>query len=278
MPSLRNLLGQQFGYLTVLETAPKKSRRSRTRWVCSCACRRKTVVAGCHLVSRHTRSCGCLRRATAGARVFKDCVGQQFGRLVVLRKAGTDKHHKMMWVCVCDCGNIIVVSRNKLARGKTKSCGCLRRETARELNRTHGLSKTRAYKSYKAAKRRCTDPKSKDFADYGGRGIEFRYNSIEQLFAELGDCPPGHTLERRNNEGHYEAGNCYWAPRIEQVNNRRNNVKITAFGQTRTVACWARERNIPPGTLRARIKQGWDAERALTTPLRHALRDPDGSA
>ena len=220
MPSLQNLLGQQFGLLAVLGAA-QNSRAGRTRWICSCTCKGKIIVASCHLISGHTRSCGCLRRRTAGARFFKNLIGQRFGRLIVLRQAGRNRHGQVMWLCVCDCENEVIVSTNVLMRANTRSCGCLYRETRGKANTTHGMSRTREYQIYHAAKQRCTNPNNRNFADYGGRGIEFRLTSFESFFADLGLCPPGHTLDRIDNDGHYECGNLRWATRKEQSVNRR---------------------------------------------------------
>jgi hypothetical protein len=154
MPSLRNLVGQQLGLLTVRERAPGNA-WGNARWVCSCACDGKTViVAGGHLTSGHTRSCGCLRRQV-GARSI-NCIGQRFGWLVVLQSIGRNKHGQTLWLCRCDCKNEVVVTRNKLAGGRTKSCGCLHRERLSKGRVTHGMSKTREYRSYHLAKSRCT--------------------------------------------------------------------------------------------------------------------------
>jgi hypothetical protein len=256
MPLLQSLLGQRFGDLTVLERARKNSRANRVRWICSCACGNKVVVAGCHLVSGHTRSCGCLRKQVTGARVFKNRIGQRFGRLVVLQEAGRNKHGQVIWLCVCDCGNKTVVSGGLLACGNTRSCGCLHREVVSKSNSTHGMSKTRIYRIYHGAKRRCTDPNHKNFAGYGGRGIEFRYPSFEEFFAERGLPPEGMTLERIDNDGHYEPGNCKWATRREQANNKRkyrkrsNRISI-ASRRTQTVAEWATEFNVPLNAVQA---------------------------
>jgi hypothetical protein len=221
MSKFVDLVGRQFGNLTVLEKMQTNTRANRVRWNCSCACGDKTIVAGCHLVSGHTRSCGCVRKQVTAARFFKNCIGQRFGRLVVLAGAGRNKHGQVLWLCACDCGNEIILSRNVLARGHTKSCGCLHREVVRKLKLRHGMSKTREYASYHSAKQRCINPRHKNFADYGARGIEFRYAGFEPFFAELGPCPDGYTLDRSDCNGHYEPGNVRWASRGQQSNNRR---------------------------------------------------------
>jgi len=80
---------------------------------------------------------------------------------------------------------------------------------------------TRAYRSYNDAKKRCTNKKATGYKNYGGRGIKFLFTSFQQFFAELGPRPKGKTLDRRNNDGHYEPGNVRWATRREQNLNQR---------------------------------------------------------
>jgi hypothetical protein len=77
------------------------------------------------------------------------------------------------------------------------------------------------YNSYHSAKQRCTNPKSKQWKDYGGRGIEFRFTDIAQLFAEIGSRPKGMSIDRIDNDGHYESGNVRWATRKQQRENSR---------------------------------------------------------
>lgn len=77
-------------------------------------------------------------------------------------------------------------------------------------------------RAYHAARNRCTNPKNEKYADYGGRGIGFLFTSFEQFYAELGPKPSReHSLDRKNNEGHYAPGNVRWATRKEQRSNQR---------------------------------------------------------
>jgi hypothetical protein len=91
--------------------------------------------------------------------------------------------------------------------------------------RTHGMTGTSEYRTFKSAKARCTNPNSSSWKNYGARGIEFRFTSFETFFAELGPRPKGLTLDRINNDGHYEPGNVRWATRSEQMYNQRHDTE-----------------------------------------------------
>jgi len=89
-----------------------------------------------------------------------------------------------------------------------------------------GNCATREYAAYCAAKTRCTNPTGPKWADYGGRGIEFRFTSFEQWIAELGPRPtPKHSVDRIRVNGHYEPGNVKWSTAVEQNANRRCSKK-----------------------------------------------------
>ena len=126
------------------------------------------------------------------------------------------------------------------------------------------------YHSWYDARRRCTDPRRPEYRDYGGRGIvmcESWAKSFQAFLADVGECPPNHTIERINNNGNYEPGNVHWRPRSDQARNRRITRTLTFNGQTLSIAEWAEKTGLPFRTLKARIdKYGWDVDKALTTP------------
>jgi hypothetical protein len=155
---------------------------------------------------------------------FIDLAGQRFGRWIVKSQAGKDKFGNSLWDCICDCGTLKAVLGHKMRSGESHSCGCLARELHRAASTTHGMSFTPEWNSFHGAKARCTNSKSGNWTDYGGRGIEFRFKSFEEFIAEIGPRPEPkfeYSLERIDNNGHYEKGNIRWATKVQQARNRR---------------------------------------------------------
>jgi hypothetical protein len=155
-----------------------------------------------------------------------DLTGKTFGRLTVLKEAGRSNHKKVLWVCVCEDGNKVVVAGCNLRRGNTKSCGCLSRELSAERFLNHGQTvggkRTPEYAAWIDAKRRCNNTNNAAYHNYGGRDIKVLFSSFSDFFEELGPRPsPEHSIDRINNDGQYEPGNVRWATRVQQNNNRR---------------------------------------------------------
>src|SRR5690348_783329 len=102
----------------------------------------------------------------------KDILGQRFGRLVAVRRLGTNAERKMMWRFKCDCGGEKITTGKYARTGKAQSCGCLQRERTGDANRTHGGSTSRLYRIWARMLARCNRPTSSDFEYYGGRGVQ----------------------------------------------------------------------------------------------------------
>lgn len=140
------------------------------------------------------------------------------------------------------------------------------------MNRkVYSLGPTRTlpeYALWKAMLRRCENPKDKGFKNYGARGIKVcaRWKSFENFYKDMGARPVGKSLERRNNNRGYSPSNCYWADRATQNNNTRSNIPLTYLGRTQTVTQWCSELGLKPFTVYMRLRKGWTAERALSTP------------
>jgi len=138
------------------------------------------------------------------------------------------------------------------------------------------ISHSPEYKAWTKAKERCYNPKTKNFSDYGGRGISMCkewLNDPHQFIKDMGEKPEpknNYSLEREDNSLNYSKDNCKWADRKEQANNRRSNKLITYNGYTFNISQWAELLEIKPHTLAKRFKNGWSVEKAFTTPIREA--------
>jgi hypothetical protein len=154
-------------------------------------------------------------------------IGRRFGRVVVLSGPMLRKDNAV-WRTRCDCGAEFDAYGSNLRRGKTKSCGCLQKELLSD-RRTHGDSiKGRwatEYRIYAGMLQRCENTNTLAFKWYGARGIKVcdRWReSYENFLEDMGRRPTlAHSIDRINNDGNYEPGNCRWATIKQQAQNRR---------------------------------------------------------
>lgn len=136
-------------------------------------------------------------------------------------------------------------------------------------------ARTKEYAVWCGMLKRCRTPSYEHYARYGGRGIRVcaRWLKFENFLADMGPCPQGHSLERKDNDGDYAPENCVWVTHRAQSRNRSNTDTLTYRGETKPLIQWAEEVGVSYHALRARLnKLGWSVERALTTPMREQKR------
>jgi len=154
-----------------------------------------------------------------------DLTGRVVGRLVILARAGSTPHGKAAWHCRCACGTEKIIASNSLTNGTTQSCGCRQKEltSKRFFKHGHSARKTKTYRAWKHMLERCFNPNDKAYKWYGGDGITVdpRWLKFENFLTDMGEAPPGLTLDRINNDDDYMPGNCRWTTYSVQAYNRR---------------------------------------------------------
>ncbi len=213
----------------------------------------------------------------------KSLVGKKFGRLTIISLPAI-RNGKNRVMCRCDCGNIKELDFYNVKYLHSSSCGCYGRERILESKLKHGEARdgkmTLEYGRWLNMKSRVLNPKSIQFMDYGGRGIKIcsRWlNSFPNFLEDMGRCPDGCSIDRKDNNGDYSPENCRWSTRIEQGRNRRNNHLIEFNGVTKTMSDWAREFGIHTDTLKRRIYSGWTTQRALQPLIYEKKRKRNGT-
>lgn len=195
-------------------------------------------------------------------------IGERFGRLIVVERVGSDKFKQTLWKCKCDCGNETITSTNRLKMGKTKSCGCLKREGN---NRKHGMCYTRLNKIYRSMKQRCYSKSYGRYEDYGGRGIsvcdewlgKYGFDNFAEWSANNG-YDDSKSIDRKDNDKGYSPENCRWTDSKTQANNTRRNLYYKIDGVSHTLAEWSEIYGIEYAKLYARVmKLGWSIEKAV---------------
>jgi hypothetical protein len=205
--------------------------------------------------------------------------GQRFGKLVAIERIGRDPLGAAVWSAMCDCGNLTSGAARNIRAGKKKSCGCLS-SSIKERATTHGASVKGSrlrptYQSWLNMRMRCLQPTHQAYSRYAGRGIGIceRWASFENFLEDMGERPsPKHSIERIDNDGHYEPGNCRWATIVDQARNRRSNVHITYCGETLTLSQWSERTGLAISLISRRLQAGLEPDEILTKP---SNRDPN---
>ena len=197
----------------------------------------------------------------------KDLTGQKFNMLTVIERVENAPNGNAQFLCLCDCGNQVIVTGSHLRNNEVKSCGCIAPGKPK-----HHESNTPLYKKWKDMLRRCEDPKRPCYANYGGRGIQVcnewhDYENFRDWTNSTRD-DSSLTLDRIDVNGNYCPDNCRWVNQKTQQNNKRNNMYITYFDETHSLSEWCDILNLPYSVIYSRIHlYNWDFWTAISTPL-----------
>ncbi len=215
---------------------------------------------------------------------FKDLTDQRFGRLCVVEASHVHvqpngKRSVVYWLCVCSCGNLKTISGKHLRLGRTRSCGCLVKETSAQINLKLGYSNRKhprryLYELWLEIRSRTLNPRDISYPTYGGAGIPihepWKTDStafIEYVLTTIGERPTKkHSIDRIINSLGYVPDNLRWLTPYDQNRNKTTNRMITANGETLCITDWAKRLGRSPRSVAARIDHlGWTPENAVTS-------------
>ena len=206
--------------------------------------------------------------------------GKRYGRLIVIAALARIGNNRKV-ICRCDCGTERSFFQANLCAGRTTSCECACSEIVSALhtrhgeagNAYHGRCPTPEYKTWLGMKERCGNPKRREYARYGGRGITICQRwaiSFEAFLQDMGRRPTSqHQIDRKDNDGHYEPGNCRWATPKEQQSNTTRSKFVYLNGERLVVAEAIRRVGIKSTTFWERVRRGWSFDRALLTEIQN---------
>ena len=196
--------------------------------------------------------------------------GTRFDRWCVIGPAGKDDRGNVLYDCVCDCGTRRRVKGTMLRVGRSRSCGCIRPDQLTKHGEARRGRMTAEYRIWEGIQRRCNNPSDPVFEHYGGRGIRMceAWSSYDAFLSDMGRRPSQrHSIDRIDNDGDYEPGNCQWATQKDQCRNQRSNVWVTYRGERRVLAELVEAHGKDYMRVYQRIRRGWDAERAINEPV-----------
>lgn len=177
------------------------------------------------------------------------------------------------WQCRCACGAELKIPTDDLRRAQRIIHGALGHHLPERPPRALRLKHLGEYRVWIALWNRCRSRRTRNFKNYGGRGIDVdpRWVSFAVFLEDMGSRPLGLTIERADVDGHYTKSNCRWATRKEQARNQRRTVFVEYQGQQVRLADLL-DSHPDPALVRGRLALGWDITRALTKKKRRVKR------
>ena len=199
-----------------------------------------------------------------------EITGKRYGRLVVVCENGRAPSGQILWECACDCGGVAVTTSTKLKSGHTQSCGCYARLRRSEANIKHGhmtrVNRHPLVNVWENMKRRCSDPKNRDFQRYGGRGIfvcerwvlgDGNISAFQCFLNDMGPRPgPEFSIDRIDQNGPYCPENCRWADAKTQARNRRTTRLVEHKGGNISLAEFCEKTGVNYSAAATRLHRG----------------------
>lgn len=190
--------------------------------------------------------------------------GLKFDRLTAVKPSDNRVANKIMWECICECGNTTFANVAQLRNSQRTSCGCAKKAGNQIYKKTakHGHfvgdKPSPTYRIWSGMHTRCSNQKMPSWPHYGGRGIKVceRWDKFENFLSDMGERPDGKSLDRINNNGNYCHENCRWATDFEQHRNRSDNTYWTYKNETKPIAEWAEIYGLNRHTLGDRVRKG----------------------
>lgn len=220
------MIGEKHGKWTVVNGPIRKKigLKNRIFYECKCECGTIKLVRNDQLI--RPKSTECIRCLTKAIDV-QSYIGNKFGKWLVIEVAAP-KGGSQTVLCECECGYRLTIRASMLRSAETTQCvNCCKKQNILRLTK-HGRSYDSIYTTWQQAKKRCTNPRDKDYSNYGGRGIRMCDRwlfSFEFFLEDMGDRPTGLQIDRINVNGNYEPNNCRWVTPKENHENRRCSKK-----------------------------------------------------
>lgn len=219
--------------------------------------------------------------AYQGLRIDETGIGKRYGDWTQIgpafRVRAGGKNRSAFCVCECKCGHLEIVFATNLSRKQNPTRGCFTcgKAKTQKAKIRHGMSRTRVHNIWCGMLTRCSNPNIKAWGRYGGRGIKVceRWQVFENFLSDMGQPPTdSHTIERTNNDGDYEPGNCIWLELPKQAANTRRTRKFQYGDKYLTLQEIAERSGVSRDMLHWRLKRGFTLERAISQPSRKPQR------
>lgn len=269
---IHDYIKKKFGHLTVIGEARKTNKYSN-QFLFLCDCGTPIQEQPARVINGHRSSCGQCKFAGLNVHPrfdINDYIGKKCGKLTVVGLAEKSTEEKLWKLrCKCECGKFTNLTPSQFNRCIVKSCGCLKGKTGSSKD---GRSNHPLYNIWLQMMYRCYKPSAKYYNRYGGRGIivcdEWHdFWKFVEWSDSIGGRPPGHSIDRIDNDGPYSPQNCRWTIQKEQVRNQSRNIVLEYNGTSKCLAEWAEDLGINWVTLHNRYIRGWSVERMLTEPV-----------